>query len=210
MKAAMEEPGHVPEIYARLYDLMLIPADWLGLRKWRVWATSLPTGKILEIGIGTGLNVPHYKRSTVVFAIDPTAEMLKLASLRSTKFKNKTHLVRSRGESLPFPDASFDAALGTLVFCTVADPNLSFRELYRVLKPGAPVRLFEHVRLGKGPGSMFQDFLTPVWKRIAGGCHLNRDTLTAAESAGFKIINVRTIMGGILIAVDAMKPGPFP
>ena len=194
------------KLFARAYDLVMIPANLLGLLKWRKWITAIQGDKILEIGIGTGLNIEHYRPGTDIFAIEPDLQMLKRAAVRRRKFKANAHLILGRAEALPFSDREFDAAFATLVLCTVDDSNRSFRELYRVLKPGGSIRLFEHVRMEKGPGATLQDFLTPVWKHIAGGCHLNRNTLTAVENAGFKIISVHKMMGGILVAADGMKP----
>jgi ubiquinone/menaquinone biosynthesis C-methylase UbiE len=202
----MEGLFKIQRIRAHLYDLFMLPANRFGLLKWRKWATAIHDGKILEIGIGTGLNIEHYKPGDNVYAVEPDLQMLKRAAVRREKLKAKTHLIRARAEFLPFPDAAFDAALGTLVLCTVNDLNLSLRELYRVLKPEGTIRLFEHVRMEKGPGAPLQDFLTPAWKRIAGGCHMNRNTLAAVENAGFKITRVRSMMGGIFVAADGLKP----
>ena len=196
---------NIQRIYSRLYDLIMIPADRLGMLKWRKWATSLKGSKILEIGVGTGLNMPYYNHETTIFAVDPDAEMLKRAVARCNGSGHNAHFIRGQAETLPFSDAAFDAAVGTLVFCTVADQERSLSELNRVVKPGAPIRLFEHVRLDEGAGAHFQDLLTPVWKGIAGGCRLNRKTPEAVKNAGFRIEDIRKMAGAVFVAIDAIK-----
>ena len=201
----MTKARRILRMNSRLYDFVMIPADWFGLRAWRKWAASLKAKKVLEIGVGTGLNMAHYNQESIVFALDPDAGMLKRAVIRAERVRIEACFCLGRAEALPFRSSIFDAALATLVFCTVNDLPHSLGELNRVLKPQAPVRLFEHVRLRSGTGARIQDVLTPAWKRIAGGCHLNRDTLKAVESAGFEIRRVQERLGGIFIAVDAFK-----
>ena len=202
----MEKPFNMGQAYGLVYDWIMGPADWLGLRKWRKWATSLPGSIILEIGVGTGLNMPHYLKECAVFAVDPAVEMLHRAAICSEKAAAGIHLIRGEAEFLPFPASVFDAAVGTLVFCTVDDQSRSLNELYRVLKPGAPVRLFEHVRLGGRAGACIQDLFTPAWKQIAGGCRLNRNTPEAVEEAGFRIQRLQRMFGGVFVAIAAIKP----
>ncbi len=205
MKTVMGKLSDILQIYGRIYDWIMVPADRLGIRKWRKWATSLPGRKILEIGVGTGLNMPYYNKESIVFAVDPAAEMLYRAAVRSRKTGCRSHLIRGKAEFLPFPSAVFDSAVGTLVFCTVEDPRRSLGEVFRVLKPGGTIRLFEHIQLQEGAGSRIQDLLTPAWKQIAGGCRLNRNTPKTVEEAGFRIRHLRRMFGGIFVAIDAVK-----
>jgi len=93
--------------------------------------------------------------------------------------------VAARAEALPYPDASFDTVVATLVLCTVGDPHASLREVRRVLKPGGLLLVFEHVRLENPLLAGLQAALTPAWKHLAGGCHLDRDTLRLVREAGF-------------------------
>jgi ubiquinone/menaquinone biosynthesis C-methylase UbiE len=205
MKTVMGKLSNIPQIYGCIYDWIMIPADRLGIRKWRKWATALPGRNILEIGVGTGLNMPYYKKESVVFAVDPAAEMLCRAAVRSRETGFRSHLIRGKAEFLPFPSAAFDSAVGTLVFCTVDDPLRSLGELFRVLKPGGSIRLFEHIQLQEGAGSRIQDFFTPAWKKISGGCRLNRNTPETVEEAGFRIRHLQRMFGGIFVAIDAVK-----
>ncbi|MGB8646238.1 MAG: methyltransferase domain-containing protein [Anaerolineae bacterium] len=180
------------------------PVDRIGFRNWRSWVTAGAQGRVLEIGAGTGLNFAYYTRGTQVFAFDPDTSMLSEGLSTATAGAVIT-LTQARAEELPFPDESFDAATGTLVFCTIPDPARALAEVRRVLRPGAPLRLVEHVR-GKNPlvGGVM-DAMTPLWKRIAGGCHLNRDTAQAVAAAGFQVDRVQKRWGGLLIGIEAHK-----
>ena len=193
-------------IFETFYDSFMVPLDRLGLRRWRRWATAVAGERILEIGVGSGLNLPHYS-GTKVFAYDPEPQMLSKAKGRAHRVHaDRVILCRSRGEMLPFADGVFDAAVGTLVFCTIQDPACALRELRRVLKPAAPVRLVEHVRWKNHMGAHVLDFLTPTWRRIAGGCHLNRDTLEEIENADFTLQLVEESFGGILLGIEVISP----
>ncbi|MGE5139126.1 MAG: class I SAM-dependent methyltransferase, partial [Rudaea sp.] len=108
------------------------PVDRAGFRDWRTWATSTAAGRVLEIGAGTGLNFPHYRRRAEVVAIDPDVERQSESDPEGSGAR-QIHLTGARAEALPFPDASFDAAVGTLVFCTIADPRRALSEVRRVL-----------------------------------------------------------------------------
>ena len=149
----MTKSGQILRIHSRIYDLVMIPADWFGLRKQRKWAAALKAKRILEIGVGTGLNMAHYNQESTVFAVDPDAGMLQRAVTRAQRVRREACFCLGRAEALPFRSAAFDAAVATLVFCTVSDLSRSLGELHRVLKPQAPVRLFEHVRLRSGTGA---------------------------------------------------------
>lgn len=193
-------------VFEALYDPIMIPADWFGVKAWREWAASVEGKRILELGIGTGLNLPYYRRSAAVFAIDSSWEMLERAEARAGKMGRLAALVQARAEELPFREAIFDAAVVTMVLCTVEDMMRSLEELRRVLRPHAPVRMVEHVRLHDGAGARIQDALTPGWKRIAGGCNLNRDTLEAVKTAGFEVIRVEEHALGIFLFIEAAAP----
>jgi ubiquinone/menaquinone biosynthesis C-methylase UbiE len=191
---------------ATVYDPIVAPLDWMGLRKWRQWAVGAARGRVLEIGVGTGLNLKHYRDDARVAAIDPDAASLQLALPRRN---GAIVLHNSRAEELPFADESFDAVVGTLVFCTIADAPRALDEAKRVLKKGGALRLVEHVRVQHRLMGGLQDALTPAWKAIAGGCHLNRDTLAMVERAGFRVRAVHRKLGGLLIGIDASPPDPL-
>ncbi len=186
-----------------MYDPLIAPLDSFGVRRWRQWVVSAARGRVLELGVGTGLNLPHYRTVESVAAIDPDGTSLQRALARRNSHAISLH--QARAEELPFADESFDAVLGTLVFCTVGDPARALSDARRVLKLGGTFRLVEHVRVENRLVAGAQDAVTPLWKQIAGGCHLNRDTLSAVERAGFHVHGVSRHIGGLFIGIDAVK-----
>lgn len=193
------------ELFAALYDPLVAPLDAMGVHKWREWAVRSARGRVLEVGIGTGLNLPHYPAATPLIGIDPDRATLRRAQVRGQGRRGAVGFYEARAEELPFTDESFDVVVGTLVFCTIGDPSQALGEARRVLAPGGTLRLVEHVRVKQPLVAGMQDLATPVWKRFAGGCHLNRDTLTAVEKAGFHIRTVHHRLGGFLIGIHAIK-----
>lgn len=190
---------------ATLYDPIVAPFDLFGVRRWRRWAVSVARGRTLEIGVGTGLNLPHYGAVESVAAIDPDGASLERALNRRNGRGTMVLLYQARAEELPFADASFDAVVGTLTFCSIGDPGRALREVRRVLKPGGAFRLVEHVRVKNRFLAFAQDALTPPWRALAGNCHLNRDTVQLIERAGFRVRAVRRLIGGLFIGIDAVK-----
>ncbi len=177
--------GH--PIFAALYDIVQRPAEKKFLRSHRAYLAGGASGRVLDVGSGTGLNFAYYSSEAEIVGIEPDPYMLRRAQARADRLGRHVKLLGDGAEQLPFPDGSFDAAVATLVFCTIADPERALGELRRVLRPGGQLRFLEHVR-AKTPGwARFQDFTTPVWKRIGAGCHPNRDTVSAIERAGFRI-----------------------
>jgi ubiquinone/menaquinone biosynthesis C-methylase UbiE len=199
------------ELLAAMYDPLVAPMDPMGMRKWREWTVRAARGRTLELGVGTGLNLPYYRAVKAVAAIDPDGASLRRAWSRRdghgesiTKVTSVT-LYQARAEELPFADESFDAVVGTLTFCTIGDPARALAEARRVLKPGGALRLAEHVRVENRWVASAQDLVTPLWKEIAGGCHLNRDTRAAVVRAGFRVCAAHRHIGGLFIGIDAVK-----
>lgn len=188
---------------AMLYDPIIAPLDYFGVRRWRRWAVGSANGHVLEIGVGTGLNLPHYRAAQLIAAIDPDGESLSRALNRRNGARISLH--QARAEELPFADDSFDAVVGTLTFCSIGEPARALAEVRRVLKSGGVLRLVEHVRVHNRWVAGMQDAITPLWKQIAGGCHLNRDTLSAVERAGFQVRRVNRLIGGLFIGIDAVR-----
>jgi ubiquinone/menaquinone biosynthesis C-methylase UbiE len=167
-----------------LYDLLAGRADRAGMGDLRRGLLAGLEGDVVEIGSGTGASLPYYERATRVVAVEPDASMAKRLPNRLKEAKVPIEVVTAHAESLPFPDDSFDAAVAAFVLCSVEDQGAVLAEARRVLRPGGKLVLLEHVR-GDGRTARWQDRLTPLHKRMAGNCHLNRDTRAAVASAGF-------------------------
>lgn len=146
------------------------------LRERREQLVPRAHGAVLEIGVGSGLNLPYYDTSRVrrLCAVDPSAELLALARKHARRLKRDVELVRQSAERLPFPSASFDSALLTWTLCSIPDPLAALAEIRRVLKAGGELFFVEH-GLATDPGvARWQRRLTPLWRPLAGGCHLDR------------------------------------
>jgi ubiquinone/menaquinone biosynthesis C-methylase UbiE len=145
------------------------------------------TGRVLEVGIGTGLNLGLYGSIDELHAIDPDPFMLERAAPRVRALPFPAELHRSGAESMPFPDARFDTAVITFTLCTIPDPAAALAEVKRVLKPTGRLLFVEHTRSVQPSLGRVQDLLTPLWKRIGGGCHLNRPAVELMRRAGFEV-----------------------
>jgi SAM-dependent methyltransferase len=163
-------------------------------------------GEILELGAGTGLNLPHYRRAARVVALEPDPGMAGRLRERAASATVPVEVVEGRAEELPFPDASFDHVVSALVLCSVTDVERTLAELRRVLRPGGSLAVVEHVR-GEGGVGRWQDRLTPLQRRISDGCHLNRRTGPALAAAGFDVSDlVRFDLPG---ALALLRPGLY-
>ncbi len=166
-----------------VYDLLCTVMEWTGLSRWREWLVKGATGRTLEVGCGTGRNLPRYEASLTVIGLEPDADALKKAKSRASN----ALLVRGSAEALPFRDGAFDTVVSSLVFCSVPNPELGLKETGRVLTAEGQLRMLEHVRHDAKPIGWLQDVLQPAWTAVAGGCHPNRRTEAAVEANGFVI-----------------------
>ena len=166
-----------------LYDGLCWLFEQTGLGRWRRWLVEGAHGLTLDIGCGTGRNLPLYARDVRVVGIDPSPDALARARRRSPV----TPLVRSSAEALPFRSGTFDTVVSSLVFCSVPDAARGLAEVRRVIHAHGAVRMLEHVRSTKSWKARFQDRLQPAWTRLTGGCHPNRDTEGAVRAAGFMV-----------------------
>ena len=159
-------------------------------------------GIVLEIGIGSGLNLPFYSGEVSrIYGVEPSLELEKLARKRSIgKAVQVEFLSQSAEQPLPFPDQSADTVVITWTLCSIADPTRALQQMKRVFKPSGRLIFVEHGRAPDSGVATWQDRLTPVWKRIGGGCHLNRKIDDLLLKAGFEIDELRT----------TYLPGPRP
>jgi SAM-dependent methyltransferase len=174
-----------------LYQVVMQRWGAAGLDARRAELVGDLTGEILEIGAGTGLMFPHYGPAAQVTAIEPDAAFSAHARELAGRVPARIEVVDGHGESLPFANARFDAAVLTLVLCSVTSEQAVLGELRRVLRPGGTVRLIEHVRSPRRVAGWLMDRFDGVWLRLnAQGCHMNRDPVAALAAAGFEVTRV--------------------
>ncbi|HYJ45712.1 MAG TPA: methyltransferase domain-containing protein [Pyrinomonadaceae bacterium] len=188
-----------PPVYDRFapnYDRLIAPLERKLVARLRAQTlAALPEGsRVLEVGAGTGLNFPFYPKGARGVASELSCEMLKVARVKERP--TAVHLVQTSAEELPFPDASFDAAFATLVFCSVASPQRAFAELRRVVRPGGTVALLEHVRPRGLLGLLF-DALSLLTVALFDD-HFNRRTADEARTAGLQLTSVDSRAFGIV------------
>ena len=190
------------------YERTLLP--WLidsacshgTVRRQREKVVPLAHGRVLEIGIGTGLNMRHYDKSRIesLTGLDPALEMHKLAKKRIRRAGLEVDLVGLSAERIPRADASFDTVIVTYTLCTIPDPLAALKEMRRVLVPGGQLIFCEHGRAPDASVRRWQERITPWWQKIAGGCHLDRDIASLLHEAGFDCPDLKTMY----------LPGPRP
>jgi ubiquinone/menaquinone biosynthesis C-methylase UbiE len=149
-------------------------------------------GRVLEIGVGTGLSFSHYPQVDELVGVDPSEPMLKRARRRAAELGREVTLIEAPAEALPFEDDSFDTVVSLAVLCTVGDPSRVLHEIRRVLRPGGRFVFLEHVRSSDPKLAQWQDRLERPWGWIAGGCHPNRRTLEAIEGAGLEVVELES------------------
>lgn len=151
--------------------------------------------------MGNGLNLPFYQMADEVWGVEPDPSMLEKTGARVQSSPASVKLFRAEAEALPFEDETFDTVVMTLVFCSVRDPVRASVEILRVLKQGGEMRFLEHVKSGRVVWSGVQAVLTPAWSRIAGGCHLDRDSLGYFARTGFRLDGLEYFIGGVFPVV---------
>ncbi len=166
-----------------VYDAGLTLLEATGLGRWRRWLATGASGRALDLGCGTGRNLPLYDARVRAVGLDPCLETLRAARRRAPA----TPLVLAVAERLPFRAGSFDTVVSGLVFCSVPDTALAFDEVRRVLSPSGSLRMLEHVRAEQRWHARVQDAVQPLWTRLTGGCRPNRDTVAAVRAAGFRV-----------------------
>lgn len=174
----------VHRLLASFYDAVMTPVEAAFLASRRVGLLANLIGQVIDIGAGTGVNLPYFRRATKVVAAEPDQVMRRRLTAKLAMTPVQVEATSDLAGSLRHADASFDAVVCTLVLCTVADLNGALTEARRVLKPGGRLVILEHVR-GPGMVAIWQDRVTPLWSRLAAGCQPNRDIGAAIENAGF-------------------------
>ncbi|MEA2001191.1 MAG: class I SAM-dependent methyltransferase [Actinomycetota bacterium] len=183
-------------LFARIYDLFMVPQDRFGLRHQRERLCSSARGQVLEVAVGTGLNIPYYRDATSVVGIDLDRAMLRRAVRRTWETRIPVELVTADARALPFPSGSFDTVVVALSLCTISDPAGTLEELRRVSIPGAHLHFLEHVRSAKPLYAKVQDRIAPAWESIAGGCRANQDTAEIIQDSNWSMEALWTSNGG--------------
>jgi len=169
-------------VVAAFYDAFMWPQEVLFLRRQRARTAGAAVGRVLEIGVGTGLNVPYYKQADALVGVDPDPHMLEHAERRVAEVAPcPVELIEASAESLPFEAHEFDTVVCTLSLCTIPDPQAAVREARRVLRDDGRLVFLEHVRSEKRWLGRLQDVATPPWKHVSGGCHWNRRSVETIE-----------------------------
>ena len=186
-------------VLPRLVDLSMRNKETTRLR-----AEWLPhaRGEVLEVGIGSGLNLPFYSSAVQrVYGVDPSVELQRMALKRATATRARVEfLSQSTEDALPLPDGTIDTVVMTWTLCSIPDTSKALRQMKRVLRENGRLVFIEHGRSPDRRTAAWQDRMTPIWKRIGGGCHLNRKIDELITAAGFEIVELNTFY----------HPGPRP
>jgi len=185
---ASSEKVHHP-IFARLFERVAGRAEGRGAAEHRRRALTGLTGRVIEVGAGNGLNFAHYPSAvTEVVAVEPESYLRDRAIEAAAAIPIRIAVVDGLADDLPLEDASFDAGVASLVLCSVPDQARALAELYRVIRPGGELRFYEHVVAERPVAARLQRAADATfWPRVAGGCHMARDTGAAMEEAGFAV-----------------------
>lgn len=198
-------------IDAKRYDRGMWSLERMNIGSLRRGLLQYVTGRVLEVGAGTGANIALYPPGIDLVTVEMRPQYASAAAEKAVAAYGRRSAAPllinvADAQDLPFATATFDTVVGTLVFCSIADPALAMGEVRRVLKPGGRFLLLEHVR-GQGAISRrLTDWLNPFWLSIQGECHLNRETARTVAQAGFDIQDVSTHARGVLQAIRAFRP----
>lgn len=194
-----------------LYNKYILPKaiDWVCSQKptmrQRNKIVPLAKGNILEIGIGSGLNLPFYQSKNIksLTAIDPSKELWKRNHINTQKLPFKFEFINAFSENIPLENNSFDTIVITYTLCSIKDLQKTFEEIKRVIKPSGNVLFCEHGKAPEKAIQKYQNIVNPIWKNIGGGCNLNRDIPLVIDTNGFKIKNIESMY------LPGWKPASF-
>ena len=209
VKLTAEELSQRYDRFAPWYDWAESIPDPLGLTRLRRRLLQHVSGKVLEVAVGTGKNLPYYPRGCRVVTVDLSREMLNTARKRTAKLSMNVSFLLADAELLPFSDASFDTVVSSLSTCTFPDPVAALKEMARVCRPEGKVLLLEHGRSDREWFGRFQDrhadrFAEPL------GCHWNREPLELVRQTGLNVYQAKRNFFGIFQQIESLKMAPQP
>jgi ubiquinone/menaquinone biosynthesis C-methylase UbiE len=181
-------PSHRHPIFARVYQRVAAACEKAGAAEYRKRMLIGLSGRVVELGAGDGLNFGHYPDTvTEVVAVEPEPFLRARAAEQAGRAPVPVNVIDGTADAIPLPDASVDAAVASLVLCSVPDQRSALAELFRVVRPGGQLRFYEHVAADDARWARLQRRAERVWPLFAGGCHLCRHTEQAIIEAGFEI-----------------------
>lgn len=206
-RAASPDTSRVRDVFdrqARHYDAVIAVAERLLFRGGRDWACRQVSGRVLEVGIGTGRNLPLYPPETELTGIELSPAMLDQARARAAQLGRPADLRVGDAQKLPFPDAGFDAVIATLTLCSIPDADRAVAEMARVLRPGGRLVLLDHVASPLPGVRRVQRLLEPAFLRLAAD-HLLREPEVAVRASGLEIEELTRSKLGIVLRLSCRK-----
>ncbi|WP_339060366.1 class I SAM-dependent methyltransferase [Tepidibacillus marianensis] len=197
------------EVIQKRYNRVAKVYDWMDViirDKWRKSVYDGMKGNLLEVGVGTGKNIPFYPKDAFVTGIDFSSNMLAKAKERLEKYPANVRLLLMDAQNMEFEDNTFDGVITTCVFCSVPDPIKGLKEIRRVIKPNGIVRMLEHMRSDQPVMGKMMDVINPLVVNVVGA-NINRDTMHNLELAGFTLKHEHQILGSMyrLLTLDPNK-----
>ena len=177
-------------LFARMYQRVSVATERAGAAEHRQRLLAGLAGRVVEIGAGNGLNFTHYPTAVVqVLAVEPEPYLRARGAEAAARALVPIAVVDGTASTIRAENESMDFGVASLILCSVADPTAALAELHRVIRPGGELRFYEHVLADTERLARRQRQVDPIWTRFAGGCHINRDTRSAIENAGFAIVD---------------------
>lgn len=174
-------------LFAAVYDKLMAGTEKAGLAEARAALLAHASGRVLEVGAGTGGNLGHYPATAVLTLTEPEAPMVKRLQQAARRVRPEAMVLRAPAEDLPFDDDTFDVVVSTLTLCTVADQPKALAEVRRVLRPGGRLLFLEHVRSDEPKTARLQDRMNGFNRILGNGCNCNRATVDGLRAAGFTV-----------------------
>lgn len=182
---------------SKVYDILEQPMEVMSLKKWRMEVTKDLKGKVLEVGVGTGKNIPYYPDNIDITAIDFSEKMLEKAKQKAIRLNKNVEMIHMDAQNMDFFNNTFDRVFTTCVFCSVPDPIKGLKELRRVCKPNGKIIMIEHVRSEKKILGFVMDIFNPLTVNLYGA-NINRRTVENVREAGFTDVEVINLTGDIV------------